>query len=70
LRFHIVAEGAWDIGCGGTCLIAAGFARAGLPLSIAILLAVPAAGAAAALLCHYYDRVSTPAGPDPATGIG
>jgi MFS transporter, DHA1 family, inner membrane transport protein len=65
LRFHIVAEGAWDIGCGGTCLIAAGFARAGLPLSTAILLAVPAAGAAAALLCRYYDRVSTPAAPDP-----
>ena len=26
LRFHIVTEGAWDIGCGGACLIAAGFA--------------------------------------------
>ena len=65
LRFHIVAEGAWDIGCGGTCLIAAGFARAGLPLSTAILLAVPATAAAAAILCRYYDRVSTPAAPGP-----
>jgi MFS transporter, DHA1 family, inner membrane transport protein len=61
LRFHIVSEGAWDIGCGGACLIAAGFAWAGLPLSAAILLAVPAAGAAAALLCRYYDRISAPA---------
>jgi hypothetical protein len=61
LRFHIVTEGAWDIGCGGTCLIAAGFAFAGLPLSAAILLAVPAAGAAAALLCRYYDRIAAPA---------
>jgi DHA1 family inner membrane transport protein len=60
LRFHIVTEGAWDIGCGGTCLIAAGFAFAGLPLSAAILLAVPAAGAAAALLCRYYDRIAAP----------
>jgi len=61
LRFHIVTEGAWDIGCGGACLIAAGFAWAGLPLSAAILLAVPAAGAAAPLLCRYYDRVPGPA---------
>jgi DHA1 family inner membrane transport protein len=61
LRFQIVTEGAWDIGCGGTCLIAAGFAWAGLPLSTAILLAIPAAGAAAALLCRYYDRVAVPA---------
>ena len=61
LRFHIVTEGAWDIGCGGGCLIAAGFAWAGLPLSAAILLAVPAAGAAAALLCRYYDGVAAPA---------
>ncbi len=65
LRFHIVTEGAWDIGCGGACLIAAGFAQAGLPLSTAILLAILAAGAAAALLCRYYDRVSAPATPDP-----
>jgi DHA1 family inner membrane transport protein len=60
LRFHIVTEGAWDIGCGGSCLIAAGFAFADLPSSAAILLAVPAAGAAAALLCRYYDRVASP----------
>ena len=42
-------------------LIAAGFASAGLPLSAGILLAVPAAGASAALLCRYYDRVPPPA---------
>ncbi len=65
LRLHIVTEGAWDIGCGGACLIAAGLAWAGFPLSTGILLAVPAAGAAAALLCRYYDRVPTPAAPDP-----
>jgi len=65
LRFHIVTEGAWDIGCGGACLMAAGFAQAGLPLSTGILLAVPAAGAAAALLCRYYDRLSTPVAAEP-----
>jgi hypothetical protein len=65
LRFHIVTEGAWDIGCGVACLIAAGFSGAGLPLSAAILLAVPAAGAAAALLHRYYDRVSALAAPEP-----
>jgi hypothetical protein len=65
VRFHIVTEGAWDIGCGGTCLIAVGFAWAGFPLSTAILLAIPATGAAAALLCRYYNRVPAPAALDP-----
>jgi MFS transporter, DHA1 family, inner membrane transport protein len=54
LRFNIATEGAWDIGCGTACLVAAGLAAAGFPLGFAILLALPGAGAAALLLRRYY----------------
>ena len=56
LRFIIVAEAGWDIGCFGACLIAAALAAAGVSLSIGILLALPAlavaAHAAPPLLCE------------------
>ena len=54
LRFHIVTEGAWDIGCGAGCLIAAGFAAAGFSLSAGILVAAFAALGLMALLLRYY----------------
>jgi hypothetical protein len=61
LRFHIVTEGAWDIGCGGGCLIAAGFAALGLPLSAGILVAVGAAFALMAQLLRFYRTHPAPA---------
>ncbi len=36
LRFHIAAEGGWDVGGATGCLVAAGLIWAGLPLSAAI----------------------------------
>ena len=54
LRFHIVTEGAWDIGCGAGCLIAAALSAAGLPLSAGVLVAVPASLALMAQLLRYY----------------
>ena len=54
LRFHIVTEGAWDIGCGAGCLIAAAVAAARLPLSVGILIAAPAALILMAQLLRYY----------------
>jgi hypothetical protein len=55
LRFNIVTEGAWDIGCGAACLLAAGLAAAGLSLGTAVLLALPGTTAAVELLSRYYD---------------
>jgi hypothetical protein len=60
VRFHMAAEGGWDIGCFGACLSAAALAAWGAPLSIPILLALPAIGAGAHLLWRYYER-SAPA---------
>ncbi len=54
LRFHMAAEGAWDIGCAGAALSAAAIATAGASLGWAILLALPAAAGAIALLLRYY----------------
>jgi len=54
LRFHMVTEGAWDIGCGAGCLVAAAFAAAGMSLSAGILIAVAAAFALMAQLLRYY----------------
>jgi MFS transporter, DHA1 family, inner membrane transport protein len=56
LRFNIATEGAWDIGCGTTCVLAAGLAAAGFPLGNAVLLALPGAAAAAVLLSSHYNR--------------
>ena len=54
LRFSIVAEAGWDLGCVGACLVAAALAAAGAPLSIAILMALPAVAIAAHLLRRYF----------------
>jgi MFS family permease len=54
LRFHIVSEGGWDVGCAAGALIAAALAAGGLSLGWAMLLAVPVAPLAAAMLWRYY----------------
>jgi hypothetical protein len=54
LRFHIAAEGGWDIGCGAGCLVAAAIGAAGGSLAFAMLLALLGAGASTWLLWRYY----------------
>ena len=53
-RFLITTEGGWDLGCLAACLIAAGITAAGGPLTIPILLALPAIVAAASILWKLY----------------
>jgi DHA1 family inner membrane transport protein len=54
LRFNIVTEGAWDVGCGTACLLAAGLAAAGLSLGATVLLALPGTTAIVVILRRYY----------------
>jgi hypothetical protein len=56
LRFHIAAEGGWDVGCFTASLMAAALSAAGVSLSVAILLALPPVTAIAVLLRGYYAR--------------
>jgi hypothetical protein len=56
LRFLIAADGGWDVGCAVACLTAAALTAAHLPLSLALILAIPALGAQALLLRIYYAR--------------
>ena len=57
MRFYIVTEGGWDLGCIGACLVAAALSALGVTLSIAMLLALPALAFTAALLRRYYAKV-------------
>ena len=54
LRFSIVAEAGWDVGCAGACLIAAALAVAGVSFSVTILLALPGLLLAALLLRRFF----------------
>ena len=54
LRFQMVTESAWDIGCFGMCVVAAGIAHAGLPLGAAVLLALPAIAALGFVMKRHY----------------
>ena len=65
LRFHVATEGAWDVGCASGCLVAAGLAALGLPLSIGILLALPGAAATSWLLWRYYGPTGVVTEPTP-----
>jgi MFS transporter, DHA1 family, inner membrane transport protein len=56
MRFYIVAEGGWDIGCFSACLTAAAFAIAGIPLPLGMLLSLPALAVAAYVLRSYYGN--------------
>jgi DHA1 family inner membrane transport protein len=53
LRFHVATEGAWDVGCGSGCLVAALLSALGV-LSVAILLSLLGALALFVLLRRYY----------------
>jgi DHA1 family inner membrane transport protein len=54
LRFHVLAEGGWDIGAGSACLLIAALAWYGVPLSAGILTSVAGSGSAFYLLRKYY----------------
>jgi MFS transporter, DHA1 family, inner membrane transport protein len=66
LRFAMATEGGWDVGCFCACLASAALIAAGVSLSIAILLALPALAVAAPLLRRYFgeqalDALTVPA---------
>jgi hypothetical protein len=56
LRFHIAAEGGWDVGiCSGLCLIAL-LIRLGLPIGATIAISLAGALCSFVLLRRYYAR--------------
>jgi ABC-type spermidine/putrescine transport system permease subunit II len=68
LRFHVATEGAWDVGCGSGCLVAALLSALGVSLSAAILLSLLGPAALFVLLRRYYGShlvVTMVAVPDP-----
>jgi len=56
LRFHVALDGGWDIGGLFACLTAAAVVAAGGGLAIPLLLALPGAFVAVALLRRYYSN--------------
>jgi len=58
-------RGGWDIGCGGACLVGAALATTALPLSVTVLLGLPAVAGSAWLLRRYYARESAAAAARP-----
>ncbi|HTO05916.1 MAG TPA: hypothetical protein VMR86_02580 [Myxococcota bacterium] len=58
LRFHIAAEGGWDVGCCAGCLTAAGLVGLGAPLGAVMLLGFVGVTAMVLLLGRYYARLS------------
>ncbi len=59
LRFHVAAEGGWDIGGASGCLVAALLIGFGAPLSAGILLSLLGAGGVFLLLRRYYTTHAT-----------
>ena len=62
MRFHLVTEAGWDIGCGSACLVAAALIALGIPIALTTVLAIPAIAASTHLLWRYY-------GPAPARQV-
>ncbi len=58
MRFHLVTEAGWDLGCSSACLLGAALSAAGVPLPVAILLALPALCVSTPLLRRYYAQRS------------
>ena len=58
LRFHVVAEGGWDIGGASGLFVAALLGTLGAPLWVGILLALLGIAAMAAMLRRYYAEPS------------
>jgi DHA1 family inner membrane transport protein len=56
LRFHVAAEGAWDVGGAGGLLAAALATGFGMPLSVSILFSLAGIGSITVMLRRYYAR--------------
>jgi len=69
LRFHIAAEGGWDLGGATAGLIGAALLAAGVPLGACILLSLVGAVAAFLLLRRYYAGSAAGAGAATVTSI-
>lgn len=54
LRFHMAAEGGYDIGCGAGYLAAAGLLWIGAPMSLALLVPLIGVAVMAVMLTRYY----------------
>jgi DHA1 family inner membrane transport protein len=54
LRFHVAAEGAWDVGGAGGLLAAALATSFGMPLSVSILFSLAGIGSITVMLRRYY----------------
>jgi DHA1 family inner membrane transport protein len=63
LRFHIAAEGGWDVGAASGCMTAAVLLWVGAPISLGILLALLGTTAIFVLLRRYYGEISLKALP-------
>ncbi|MEJ0013281.1 MAG: MFS transporter [Bauldia sp.] len=61
LRFNIVLEAGWDVGCASACLITAALVATGVPLAWSILLALPGLAFGARLLWRYFPAASAAA---------
>ena len=63
LRFHIAAEGGWDLGGATAGLIAAGLLAIGVPISLCILLSLIGVLASFVLLRRYFTGIAAGAAP-------
>ena len=54
MRFQIAADGGWDAGAGGACLLAALLLWLGAPMRLAIMLSLPGSLAMFLQLRRYY----------------
>jgi MFS transporter, DHA1 family, inner membrane transport protein len=62
LRFHVVAEGGWDVGGASAMLVAALLSALGVPLWVGILMSLAGVLAMAVMLRRYYSGVAAYAG--------
>jgi hypothetical protein len=69
LRFHIAAEGGWDLGGAAAFLVAAGLLAAGVPIGPVILLSLLGATASFLLLRRYFAVHEAAADPAMTTGL-
>ena len=69
LRFHIVAEGGWDVGCFAAAVTAAACTAAGLSLAAPILAALLGVMAAILLLLRQYRSPARIDGPCPDNAV-
>ncbi|HEY1928115.1 MAG TPA: MFS transporter [Caulobacteraceae bacterium] len=60
-RFHMAAEGGYDVGCASGCLLAAAMLWGGAPMSAALLAPLAGLAAMSIMLSRYYRRPTVPA---------